>query len=141
MEAQVLPLPDGRRIAYRRAEGRAPGVVFLAGFRSDMTGTKAHFLEAWARARGQAYVRFDYTGHGQSSGDFLASGIGDWAHDAREVVQRVCADLGTDFEEVDITTSPELMDAYAEQIPVTLVDGRQHDFWRVDERRLRAALA
>ena len=61
--------------------------------------------------------------------------------DAREVVQRVCADLGTDFEEVDITTSPELMDAYGEQIPVTLVDGRQHDFWRVDERRLRAALA
>ena len=89
MEAQVLPLPDGRRIAYRRAEGRAPGVVFLAGFRSDMTGTKAHFLEAWARARGQAYVRFDYTGHGQSSGDFLASGIGDWAHDAREVVLRL----------------------------------------------------
>ena len=61
--------------------------------------------------------------------------------DARAVVQRVCADLGTDFEEVDITTSPELMDVYAEQIPVTLVDGRQHDFWRVDERRLRAALA
>ena len=61
--------------------------------------------------------------------------------DAREVVQRVCADLGTDFEEVDITTSPELMDAYGEQIPVTLVDGRQHDFWRVDETRLRAALA
>ncbi|HET7349514.1 MAG TPA: glutaredoxin family protein [Marmoricola sp.] len=61
--------------------------------------------------------------------------------DAREVVQRVCADLGTDFEEVDITTSPELMDAYGEQIPVTLVDGRQHDFWRVDERRLRTALA
>ena len=61
--------------------------------------------------------------------------------DARVVVQRVCADLGTDFEEVDITTSPELMDAYGEQIPVTLVDGRQHDFWRVDERRLRAALA
>jgi glutaredoxin len=61
--------------------------------------------------------------------------------DAREVVQRVCADVGTDFEEVDITASPELMDAYGEQIPVTLVDGRQHDFWRVDERRLRAALA
>ena len=61
--------------------------------------------------------------------------------DAREVVQRVCADLGTDFEEVDITASAELMDAYGEQIPVTLVDGRQHDFWRVDERRLRAALA
>ena len=66
----TLDLPDGRRIAYRRSEGRGPGVVFLGGFRSDMTGTKAHFLEAWARARGQAYLRFDYTGHGASSGDF-----------------------------------------------------------------------
>jgi glutaredoxin len=60
--------------------------------------------------------------------------------DAREVVERVCAEVGTSYEEVDITTSPELLDAYAEQIPVTLVDGRQHDFWRVDADRLRAAL-
>ena len=61
--------------------------------------------------------------------------------DAREVIERVCADLGTAFEEVDITTSDELMGAYGEQIPVTFVDGRQHDFWRVDETRLRRALA
>jgi len=60
--------------------------------------------------------------------------------DARAVVERVCADLGTSYDEVDITTSPELMQVYGEQIPVTFVDGRQHDFWRVDERRLRAAL-
>ena len=70
MGAGALNLPDGRRIAYRRTAGRGPGVVFLGGFRSDMTGTKAQFLEAWARARGQAYLRFDYTGHGASSGDF-----------------------------------------------------------------------
>ena len=61
--------------------------------------------------------------------------------DARAVVERVCADLGTSYDEVDITTSPELMSAYADQIPVTFVDGRQHDFWRVDEARLRRALA
>jgi glutaredoxin len=61
--------------------------------------------------------------------------------DARAVVERVCADLGTSYDEVDITTSPELMNAYADQIPVTFVDGRQHDFWRVDEARLRRALA
>ena len=61
--------------------------------------------------------------------------------DARAVVERVCADLGTSYEEVDITTSPELMNAYADQIPVTFVDGKQHDFWRVDETRLRRALA
>jgi glutaredoxin len=61
--------------------------------------------------------------------------------DAREIVERVCAELGTTYEEVDINTSPELVDAYGEQVPVTLVDGRRHDFWRVDEQRLRAALA
>ena len=61
--------------------------------------------------------------------------------EARAVIERVCAELGTSYVEVDITTSTELMSAYGEQIPVTFVDGRQHDFWRVDETRLRAALA
>jgi glutaredoxin len=61
--------------------------------------------------------------------------------DARAVIERVCDDVGTSFEEVDITTSAELMETYGEQIPVTFVDGRQHDFWRVDEARLRRALA
>ena len=60
--------------------------------------------------------------------------------DAVEVVARVCADLGTSYVEVDITTDPELQRRFGEQIPVTFVDGAQHDFWRVDERRLRAAL-
>lgn len=61
--------------------------------------------------------------------------------DAQAVIERVCADLGTDYEVVDITTSRALAEAYGDQIPVTLVDGRQHDFWRVDEARLRQALA
>jgi glutaredoxin len=61
--------------------------------------------------------------------------------DARVVVARVCTELGTSYDEVDITTSPDLMNAYADQIPVTFVDGRQHDFWRVDESRLRRALS
>ena len=61
--------------------------------------------------------------------------------DARQVIERVCAELGTAYDEVDITTSDELMSAYGEQIPVTFVDGRQHDFWRVDETRLRRALS
>jgi glutaredoxin len=60
--------------------------------------------------------------------------------DARIVIDRVCTELGTSYDEVDITTSTELMTAYGEQIPVTFVDGRQHDFWRVDENRLRRAL-
>lgn len=60
--------------------------------------------------------------------------------DARTVVAAVTAELGESFDEVDITTDAALHDAYWEQIPVTFVDGRQHDFWRVDAARLRAAL-
>jgi glutaredoxin len=59
---------------------------------------------------------------------------------ARAVVEAVCTELGERYDEVDITTSEELMRAYGEQIPVTVVDGQQHDFWRVDAARLRAAL-
>ncbi len=61
--------------------------------------------------------------------------------DARDVIARVCADLGEEFTEVDITTDPELARRFAEEIPVTYVDGAQHDFWRVDERRLAEALS
>jgi glutaredoxin len=61
--------------------------------------------------------------------------------EARDVVQRVSEDLGVGWEERSIDDDPELLERYAEQIPVTLVDGRQHDFWRVDEARLRSALA
>jgi glutaredoxin len=60
--------------------------------------------------------------------------------DARAVVQAVCAELGVGWTEIDITGDSELFRAYGEQIPVTLVDGRQHDFWRVDAGRLRRAL-
>ena len=60
--------------------------------------------------------------------------------DARAIIEAVCADLGVGFTEIDITASPDLMAAYGEQIPVTVVDGKQHDFWRVDPARLRRAL-
>ncbi|MEY4983756.1 MAG: hypothetical protein RIR62_2022 [Pseudomonadota bacterium] len=81
-----LTTPQGRRIAYHRTEGQGAGIVFLGGFRSDMTGTKAVFLEDWARARGRPFLRFDYSGHGASSGDFLQGCIGDWAEDAMAAV-------------------------------------------------------
>jgi glutaredoxin len=61
--------------------------------------------------------------------------------DARAVVETVCAELGESYDEIDISTSEELMSSYGEQIPVTFVDGAQHDFWRVDPQRLRTALA
>ncbi len=84
----------GRRIAYHKLYGQGdnaalPGVVFLGGFRSDMSGTKATSLEDWARAHGRAYLRFDYSGHGQSSGEFADGCIGDWSDDAAEAMQRL----------------------------------------------------
>jgi pimeloyl-ACP methyl ester carboxylesterase len=81
-----LDTASGRRIAYHRTPGTGPGVVFLGGFRSDMEGTKALHLEAWAKRRGRAFLRFDYSGHGQSSGRFEDGAIGDWAEDARAAI-------------------------------------------------------
>lgn len=81
-----LTTPEGRRIAYDRTPGGGPGVVFLGGFRSGKEGTKALALEAWAKAEGRAFLRFDYSGHGQSSGDFLDGAIGDWFADARAAI-------------------------------------------------------
>ena len=60
--------------------------------------------------------------------------------DARAVIARVAADLGVQWEEQSVLDDPALLEQYGEQIPVTFVDGRQHDYWRVDEARLRAAL-
>lgn len=81
-DPSMLDTPQGRRIAYHRTDGAGPGVVFLGGLRSDMEGTKALFLEDWARATGRAFLRFDYSGHGQSSGVIEEGAIGDWHQDA-----------------------------------------------------------
>ncbi len=77
-----LTTPQRRKIAYHQTQGLGPGIVFLGGFRSDMSGTKAEFLQNWAAQQGRAFLRFDYSGHGQSSGDFLDGAIGDWFEDA-----------------------------------------------------------
>jgi len=76
---------DGRDIAVRAIAGSAPGVVWLGGFKSDMTGTKAEHLAGWAAARGNAYVRFDYSGHGISGGAFEEGTISRWLEDALAV--------------------------------------------------------
>ena len=60
--------------------------------------------------------------------------------DARAVIERVCAELGESYEEVDIDADEKLRHRFGEEVPVTFVDGKQHDFWRVDETRLRTAL-
>lgn len=83
---QILARPDGATIAYHRLPGAAPGIIFLGGFRSAMTGTKALFLEDYCRRRGRAYVRFDYFGHGRSSGDVALGTIGRWRDDAIAVI-------------------------------------------------------
>src|SRR5271156_5461814 len=80
--ATILTRPDGATIAYRRRAGAAPGIVFLGGFRSDMSGTKALFLDDYCRRSGRACLRFDYFGHGQSSGDFADGTISRWRDDA-----------------------------------------------------------
>jgi len=61
--------------------------------------------------------------------------------EARAVIERVCAELGERYDEVGIDGDPALRERFTDEVPVTFVDGRQHDFWRVDEHRLRAALA
>ena len=76
-------------IAYRRVEGAGPGVMFLGGFMSDMTGTKATALEAHCRSTGRAFVRFDYSGHGESGGAFRDGTIGAWRDDALAVLDEV----------------------------------------------------
>jgi pimeloyl-ACP methyl ester carboxylesterase len=81
-----LPRQDGATIAYHRLTGSGPGVVFLGGYRSDVTGAKALYLEDYCRRRGQAYLRFDYFGHGASSGDAALGTIGRWAEDAIAVL-------------------------------------------------------
>jgi len=85
-DCKYFDAPSGRRLAYHQLKGKNLGVVFLGGFKSDMEGSKAQFLQSWAEEHGHSFLRFDYSGHGQSSGEFTDGCIGDWAQDAREIV-------------------------------------------------------
>lgn len=82
----VLERPDGEHVAWMRVAGAGPTVVWLGGFKSDMTGTKAQALADWAVENRRAYVRFDYFGHGASTGDFAAGTISRWRRDALAVM-------------------------------------------------------
>ncbi len=83
---QMLPCRDGATIAYHKSAGYTPGVVFIHGLVSDMTGEKAVALERWCQAQGRAFVRFDCFGHGRSSGDFCAGTVGRWVEDTIAVL-------------------------------------------------------
>ena len=88
-EPHHLGRTNGHSIAYHVLAGKSPGVVFLGGLMSDMTGTKAIALEDHCRSAGRGYLRFDYLGHGASSGDFTDGTIGRWTADALAVLDGV----------------------------------------------------
>ena len=96
LDPSLHSTPYGATIAYHRLEGKTPGIVFLGGYMSDMEGTKALALESLAKARGQAFLRFDYQGHGRSSGTFEDGTIGQWARDAITAVS-------------DLTEGPQIL--------------------------------
>ncbi|HCP01762.1 MAG: alpha/beta hydrolase [Alphaproteobacteria bacterium] len=94
---QIVNAPDGTGLAYCATPAQAPeietrintapGIVFLGGFMSDMNGKKATALEAWARTRSRGFLRFDYSGHGESEGAFRDGTIGRWRDDALTVIR------------------------------------------------------
>lgn len=77
---------ETRRLAYDQTTGKGPGVVFLSGLNSSKNGTKATYLEDWARRQGRAFLRFDYSGHGASAGRFEDGTIGQWCEDAASII-------------------------------------------------------
>ena len=81
---------SARRIAVRARKGRQPGLFWLGGFNSDMRGTKALALDAWAAEQERACVRFDYSGHGESEGQFADGTIGRWLEESVAVFERFC---------------------------------------------------
>ena len=95
-EVQFLETPEGRRLAYCKVEGASPGVVYIHGLNSDMTGEKAKALEQVCRRRRTAYVRFDLSGHGQSSTDFNVCNITSWLEDLKAVL-------------TSLTTGPQIL--------------------------------
>ena len=86
MNVSFLATPQGRKIAHVRHRGDGPEVVFFHGLQSEMEGTKALALEVWAQRHGRAYLRFDCSGHGQSSGEFQEGTISRWLEDAEAVI-------------------------------------------------------
>lgn len=79
---------DGTAIAVRRQEGDAPGVMWLGGYKSDMLGTKAEALAEWATGQGRAFLRHDYSGHGESGGEFADGTISKWLRESLAVFAR-----------------------------------------------------
>jgi len=142
---EYLETPQGRRLAHVRTPGRGPGIVFLGGFRSDMTGTKALHLQAWAEASGRAFLRFDYSGHGASDGAFEDGTIGRWLEDARAAI------AATDGPQVLVGSSMggwiallvarDWPEKVAGLVTIAAAPDFTEDIWAAMSREERAALA
>ena len=85
-----LTTADNEKIAYKKSEGTGPTLIWCGGLKSDMEGSKATYLHTRAKARGQAFIRFDYFGHGRSSGNFLEGTMSRWAADIGRVRDELC---------------------------------------------------
>ena len=88
-QIEFLDRGDGRRIAYRKRQGRRPTIVFLPGYASDMDGAKALALDTFAAEQGLAFLRFDYSGTGSSEGAFEDGTLARWASDAQFMLERM----------------------------------------------------
>ena len=90
-ETRFLTMPDGRRIAHRYVDGRSPALVFLPGYMSDMAGGKAQAVFEWAAANGQACLLLDYSGCGESPGDFADGTLSRWREEVLAAVGAHCS--------------------------------------------------
>lgn len=86
---KTLKCKNNVTLSYHQIPGKSPGVIFLAGFMSDMSGTKAQYFESVCKEIGQAYIRFDYQGHGTSSGKFEEGTIGQWKQNVIDILDQV----------------------------------------------------
>ena len=89
MTTDFLILEDGRKLAYQKQDGVGPMIVFLSGHGSDMFGSKAEALASYCAAHKRAFLRFDYTGHGLSSGAFLDGTISQWTDDTMQILDHL----------------------------------------------------
>ena len=92
IETSFHPLPDGRRIAFRHCDGKGPTLVFLPGYMSDMAGGKATAVLNWAQANGRACLLLDYSGCGESSGDFADGTLSRWREEVLALIAANCPD-------------------------------------------------
>ena len=87
--AKFINTPHGSTIAYNKIKGKKAGIVFLSGFKSDMQGKKAIYIENWAKENDHSFLRFDYSGHGQPSGEFQKTYFSDWYNDAQFLIKKL----------------------------------------------------